>query len=243
MIKIFPVAFYSPLAFAANGKPILPTYPPPSLSETIKQRLMVELSLEVAHSRLGLADWKSVKEGDFIVLDHCSYNPVEHKGGVVLTLNQKPVFRGRIKDGGIKITNYPLYEEVSDVMEEKNEEENLYGDLDDDDDEDSEFEDEDDLFAGLEDEKIEKKEPGAEKSISDEKPISLVAEELPVHLTVEVGRFRITAAELMKLAPGNLLDLNVTPEQGVDLVVNGKKVGRGELVRMGDVLGVRILSI
>jgi flagellar motor switch/type III secretory pathway protein FliN len=29
----------------------------------------------------------------------------------------------------------------------------------------------------------------------------------------------------------------------VDLVINGKKVGRGELIRMGDLLGVRILSL
>jgi flagellar motor switch protein FliN/FliY len=47
----------------------------------------------------------------------------------------------------------------------------------------------------------------------------------------------------MNLQPGNLLELNVHPEQGVDLVVNSKKIGHGELLKIGDTLGVRVLEI
>lgn len=235
---------------------------PPQLSAEMKEKLRVEVGLEVAHSYLSLEEWKKVKRGDFVVLDHCSYDPLEHQGAVVLTLKQKPVFRGRLKDGGIKITNYPVYEEVSDAMEEElfdrnfdseeEEEEDLYGDLDED--TDSEFdEEEEDIFTGLEPrkkpakeeekEKIEKKPPIAVKLAPREEGLSIAPTDLPIHLTVEVGRIHMTAGALMSLAPGNLLELNVSPEQGVDLVINGKKVGRGELIRMGDVLGVRILSL
>lgn len=244
--KNFSGRILLPANFRREWKTYFNRLPPSSLSEGMKRKLMVDVGLEIAHSHLALDEWKGIKKGDWIVLDYCSYNPTEHKGAVMLKLDQKPIFRGRIKDGEIKITNYPVYEEVSDVMEEKpfgneDEDSDLYSDF-----EDSELEDEN-LFADLEEEKPamggSASQPAAEKAQPENKPISFSIEELPIHLTVEVGRLRLTAGELMNLAPGNLLDLNVSPEQGVDLVLNGKKVGQGELVRIGDVLGVRILSL
>ena len=49
--------------------------------------------------------------------------------------------------------------------------------------------------------------------------------------------------KLMELEPGNTLELDIHPESGVDLVVNGRRIGKGELLRIGDHLGVRILDI
>ena len=66
---------------------------------------------------------------------------------------------------------------------------------------------------------------------------------IPISLKVEVGQVRMTLAKLMELQAGATLDLNVDPEEGVDLVVNGKCIGRGELLRLGETLGVRILEI
>lgn len=223
---------------------------PPPLTEEIRQKLMVELGLEVGQSHLKFNEWKNVKIGDYIILDHCTYDPDDKQGSVTLTLQQKPLFRGRIKEGGIKLTNYPIYEEVTQMQEEERnshsssplgqDDDNLYGDLSGDD--ESELDEDDDLFGDLEDE-----EPAPPKKLSSEtsstQGIPISPEELPVQLTVEVGRVKMTAGELLNLSPGNLLDLHVSPEQGVDLVVNGKKVGRGELIRMGDLLGVRILNL
>lgn len=221
------------------------------MNEEIKRKIPVDISLEIAHTQLSLEEWKRVKNGDFVILDRCSYDPVEHNGAVDLTLNRKPLFRGRLKEGGVKITNYPVYEEVRDSMDDEpvrrdfeKDHENLDSDFDED--EESEFDEEEDLFLDLEEElapKKEKKTTLTAKSTSTEEELKISPEELPVHLTIEVGRMRMTVGELLALAPGNLIDLHVAPEQGVDLVVNGKKVGRGELIRMGDVLGVRILSI
>ncbi len=67
-------------------------------------------------------------------------------------------------------------------------------------------------------------------------------EELPLAISVEVGRFQMSIKKLMELEPGNLLELGVKPENGVDLVMNGKCIARGELLRIGDTLGVRILE-
>lgn len=219
---------------------------PAPLTEEMRQKLIVELGLEVGHTRLKFDEWKKVKTGDFVILDHCSYDPAEMKGSVVLTLQQKPLLRGRLKEGGIKITNYPVYDEVSDMNEDQpypspdsplGNGENLYSDLGEDD--ESAFDEDEELFGGLE----EKPSQAIDPQAPSEGNISISPEELSIQLTVEVGRVRMTAGALMSLAPGNLLDLHVAPEQGVDLVINGKKVGRGELIRMGDVLGVRILSL
>jgi len=45
-----------------------------------------------------------------------------------------------------------------------------------------------------------------------------------------------------ELSPGNVIELGVQPEQGVSLVIDGKVVGRGELLQVGDILGVKILE-
>lgn len=73
------------------------------------------------------------------------------------------------------------------------------------------------------------------------KPFSL--QELPLTITVEIGRIQMAFDKIMKLQPGNLLELNLSPESGVDLVVNGKRIGKGELLLIGEMLGVRILDI
>lgn len=66
---------------------------------------------------------------------------------------------------------------------------------------------------------------------------------VPFTVTVELSRLRMTLANLMKLEPGNVLDLPTSPEEGVILSVNGKKIGKGELLLLGEKLGVRILEI
>lgn len=67
--------------------------------------------------------------------------------------------------------------------------------------------------------------------------------DIPLQIAVEVGRFQMTIEKMMELQPGNTLNLYVRPEDGVDLVVNGRRIGRGELLRFGDTLGIRILEI
>jgi flagellar motor switch protein FliN len=233
-------------SFRREWKKYFALQKPPALTKEMREKLMVEIGLEVGKSRLKNSEWKKVKAGDFVILDHCSYDPDEKSGSVVLTLQQKPFFRAKIKKGEIKLTHYPVYEEVTNMMEDeplqrqsnsdKSEADDLYGDLDLDD--ESEF-DEDEEF-NLE-ETVTETDSSAEHPISSGTQIPL--EEIPVQLTIEVGRVKMTAGMLAQLAPGNLLDLHVAPEQGVDLVLNGRKVGRGELIRMGDVLGVRILAI
>ncbi|MES2273209.1 MAG: type III secretion system cytoplasmic ring protein SctQ [Chlamydiota bacterium] len=67
--------------------------------------------------------------------------------------------------------------------------------------------------------------------------------ELPMYVTVELARLKISLDKLMHLNPGNMLELPIHPDQSVSLTVNGQKIGKAELVYLGETLGLRILEI
>lgn len=80
------------------------------------------------------------------------------------------------------------------------------------------------------------------------KPASPRAEEaaldgLPVRLVCELGRLELSLGELRELGPGSVLPLSRPAEDAVDLVVNGRYLGRGRLVEIGDSLGVQIVGL
>lgn len=64
-----------------------------------------------------------------------------------------------------------------------------------------------------------------------------------VEVTVEVGRTRSTFAELMKLEPGALVELDRDAHEPADILVNGKIVAHGEIVTVGDRYGVRVTTV
>ncbi|MDR1945898.1 MAG: type III secretion system cytoplasmic ring protein SctQ [Desulfovibrio sp.] len=66
---------------------------------------------------------------------------------------------------------------------------------------------------------------------------------LEVRLTLELDERLITVGELAALAPGHILETGVSPDAPVMLKVNGRAVGRGRLVEVGDRLGVMIVSL
>ncbi|MDP1880227.1 MAG: FliM/FliN family flagellar motor switch protein [Parachlamydiaceae bacterium] len=86
-----------------------------------------------------------------------------------------------------------------------------------------------------------KVEPTVPTSVTKSEPIS--PEELPIILTMEIGRIELPVSQLLQLEPGNLLELNPLPSNGVDLTINGKIVGKGELIRIGDILGIRVVQL
>lgn len=68
-------------------------------------------------------------------------------------------------------------------------------------------------------------------------------EEIPIQLTVEAGRIEMTLDKLLEIRPGNILDFPVSPEMGVDITVHGKRIAKGELVKLGEAIGVKILKL
>jgi flagellar motor switch protein FliN len=67
--------------------------------------------------------------------------------------------------------------------------------------------------------------------------------DVPVELTVEIGRTRMTIGETLALGPGSIITLNRLAGEPVDLLVNGKPIARGEVVVIDEEFGLRVTEI
>jgi flagellar motor switch protein FliN/FliY len=66
---------------------------------------------------------------------------------------------------------------------------------------------------------------------------------LPVTLTVELGRVSMTLSRLADLRPGDVIELTRHNREPVELTSNGRLVARGELVKIDTELGVRVTNV
>ena len=67
--------------------------------------------------------------------------------------------------------------------------------------------------------------------------------EVPLQVTVEIGRARRKVQDILEFAKGSLVVLDKLAGDQVDLFVNGKCIARGEVVVIEDNFGVRITEI
>ena len=67
--------------------------------------------------------------------------------------------------------------------------------------------------------------------------------DIPVDISVEIGRTKMTIGELLSLAKGSTLELNKIAGESVDIYVNEKLLGKGDIVVVNERLGVRINEI
>lgn len=68
-------------------------------------------------------------------------------------------------------------------------------------------------------------------------------DDLPIKLVFEVGRCEMTLGAVRALGPGHVFTLERDPAQSVDIVANGRRIGTGQLVRVGERLGIRVLRL
>jgi type III secretion protein Q len=68
-------------------------------------------------------------------------------------------------------------------------------------------------------------------------------DDIPVKLLFELGRIELSLAEIRQLAPGALIPMLRPLEDSVDILANGRRIGRGNLVQIGDSMGVRITRL
>jgi type III secretion system YscQ/HrcQ family protein len=74
-------------------------------------------------------------------------------------------------------------------------------------------------------------------------PAGLAAADLPVTLTVELGRVNLTLGRLADLRPGDVVELARHSREPVELTSGGRLVARGELVQIDTELGVRVTHV
>ena len=67
--------------------------------------------------------------------------------------------------------------------------------------------------------------------------------DVTVEVAVEIGRTRMTIGETLSLRPGTIITLDRLAGEPVDMLVNGRRIGRGEVVVVDDEFGVRVTDV
>jgi flagellar motor switch protein FliN/FliY len=67
--------------------------------------------------------------------------------------------------------------------------------------------------------------------------------DVPVSVSAVLGRTAIEVGELLRLAPGKVLELDRKVGEAIDIYVNNRLVARGEVVLVEDRLGVTMTEI
>lgn len=239
-------------------------HPAPPSTKRLAETAAITVSLVAGKTRFSIQEWASLSEGDFLLLDECGVDLDSGEGKIYLQVGTQPFFAGEWKKDGIEILEQIHYQKVDHPMvdaedhEEEVEEEDFseieesltdedVEDLSGFEDEDQEEHEEEHLEPNKESASPEKRKvvpsvvAGSSENKVEEKPVSL--KQIPLEVCVEVGRIELSLEKFLNLQPGNLLNLDIHPEEGVNLTVHGKTVAKGELIRLGELLGVRILRL
>jgi flagellar motor switch protein FliN len=67
--------------------------------------------------------------------------------------------------------------------------------------------------------------------------------DIPVQLTVELGRTRIPIKNVLQLAQGSVVELDALAGEPMDVLVNGFLIAQGEVVVVNDKFGIRLTDI
>ena len=70
-----------------------------------------------------------------------------------------------------------------------------------------------------------------------------VLQNIPVTISVEVGRTSLKIRDLMRLTQGSVVELDRLAGEPLDLLVNNTLVAQGEVVLVNDRYGVRLTSV
>ncbi len=72
--------------------------------------------------------------------------------------------------------------------------------------------------------------------------LSLILD-IPLRVTVELGRTKMVVADLLNLGQGSVIELNKLAGEPMEVLVNDKLVARGEAVVVNEKFGVRLTDI
>lgn len=67
--------------------------------------------------------------------------------------------------------------------------------------------------------------------------------DIPVQLTVELGRTKMPIKNLLQLAQGSVVELSAMAGEPLDVMINGFLIAQGEVVVVNDKLGIRLTDI
>ncbi len=85
--------------------------------------------------------------------------------------------------------------------------------------------------------------PASAPMVSDDSGGMGRVRDIPLEVTVELGRTRLLIRDILDLAPGSIIELDKIAGEPVDLFANGLLVARGEVIVIDDNFGVRVTEI
>lgn len=68
-------------------------------------------------------------------------------------------------------------------------------------------------------------------------------QDIPLTVTVEIGRAKMLVKDVLKLAVGAVVELDKLAGEPVDILVNGKIIAKGEVIAVNENYGIRITEI
>jgi flagellar motor switch protein FliN/FliY len=84
--------------------------------------------------------------------------------------------------------------------------------------------------------------PKAAAAPGQELNLNLILD-VSVTLALEVGRARMPVRELLQLAPGAIVELDRLASEPLDVLVNGVRIARGEVVVVDEKFGIRLTDV
>ncbi len=67
--------------------------------------------------------------------------------------------------------------------------------------------------------------------------------DIPLEITVELGRTRMFIKDLLQLGQGSVIELDKVAGEPMEILVNGKLIARGEVVVVNEKFGIRLTDI
>jgi flagellar motor switch protein FliN/FliY len=67
--------------------------------------------------------------------------------------------------------------------------------------------------------------------------------DIPLQVSVEIGRLQYRVRDLLKLEPNSLLELKKPAGEPLDICINGHPVARGEVMVTDETAGIRIVEV
>jgi len=85
--------------------------------------------------------------------------------------------------------------------------------------------------------------PASAGEVVEGQPNIDVIMDVPVTLSLEVGRTKMTVGNLLRLRQGSVVELDRLSSEPLDVLVNGQLVAHGEIVVINDKFGIRLIDV
>lgn len=212
----------------------------PPLRKNYFSSIEIPLAAIIAQEELTFAQFKNLKLRDIILLNDSSFFS---NGSCKVIIGDYLVYSGVLKNK--KLTLDTLMEKQTNKNSNENDKDYDLEDLHLSDDEEDEYEDEEDHEEHPDDQEELASDEEIEVDFEEAPPSQALPrdlEDIQINLTFEAGRKSLPLKDLQSLKSGFTFELENSADQPITIRANGRAIGTGELLKIGDRIGVRVTS-